>query len=167
MHNILLSLLGVTLLVFANDFVTMSLATDNVNFTSNPNKWNVKNSILASLIPALFYVFADIIIILIGIYCFQLQWNEITSLVMLSLICNSQFRVLIVRERRHFWSSLPGKGLLISCTAAIIVFALVSVFGIIVPPIKLELVFTTIGISALFTLGIDFPKYYLFKKFCL
>jgi len=41
LHNMLLSLLGVSLLVFANDFVTMSLATDIVMQTSNPNKWNV------------------------------------------------------------------------------------------------------------------------------
>jgi len=167
LHNILLSLLGVSLLVFANDFVTMSLATDNVKHTSNPNKWNVKNNILASLIPALSYVLGDVIVILIGKYYFHLQWNELTTLVMLSLIFNSQLRVLIVRERRHFWSSLPGKGLLISSTAAIIGFALVAIFGILVPPLNLLIVLTVFGFSALFTLGIDFPKDYMFKKFGL
>ncbi len=84
---------------------------------------------------------------------------------MLSLIFNSQFRVLIVRERRHFWSSLPGKGLLVSSTAAIIVFALVAVFGILIPPLNLLIVLTVLGFSALFSLVIDFPKYYQFKKF--
>jgi H+-transporting ATPase len=164
LHNILLSLIGVSFLVFANDFVTMSLATDNVKYTSNPNKWNVKNNILESLIPALFYVVGDIIMILAGKYYFHLQWNELTTLVMLSLIFNSQFRVLIVRERRHFWSSLPGKGLLISSTAAIIVFALVAVFGILIPPLNLLIVLTVLGFSVLFSFVIDFPKYYLFKK---
>ena len=167
LHNILLSLLGVSLLVFANDFVTMSLATDNVKHTSNPNKWNVKNNILASLIPALFYVLGDVIIILIGINYFHLQWNELTTLVMLSLIFNSQLRVLIVRERRHFWSSLPGKGLLISSASAIIGFALVGIYGILVPSLTPFVVLTVLGFSVLFTLGIDFPKYYLFKKFGL
>jgi len=167
LHNILLSLLGVSFLVFANDFVTMSLATDNVKHTSNPNKWNVKNNILASLIPALFYVLGDVIVIFTGKYYFHLQWNELTTLVMLSLIFNSQFRVLIVRERRHFWSSLPGNGLLISSTAAVIVFALVAIFGILVPPLNPLIVLTIFGFSVLFTLGIDFPKYYMFKKFGL
>ncbi|MDR3667847.1 MAG: plasma-membrane proton-efflux P-type ATPase [Ignavibacteriaceae bacterium] len=166
-HNMLLSLLGVSLLVLANDFVTMSLATDNVKQTSNPNKWNVKNNILASLIPALSYVLEDALVILTGENYFHLQWNALTTLVMLSLIFNSQLRVLIVRERRHFWSSLPGKGLLISSTAAIIGFALVGLFGILVPPLNLLIVLTVFGLSALFTLGIDFPKYYLFEKFGL
>ena len=86
---------------------------------------------------------------------------------MLSLIFNSQLRVLIVRERRHFWSSLPGKGLLISSISAIIGFSLIAIFGILVPPLNLLIVLTVLGCSALFTLGIDFPKYYLFKKFGL
>ena len=167
LHNMLLSLLGVSLLVLANDFVTMSLATDNVKHTGNPNKWNVKNNILASIIPALSYVLADVIVILIGKFYFHLQWNELTTLVMLILIFNSQLRVLIVRERRHFWSSLPGKGLLISSSAAMIGFALAAIFGILVPPLNLLIVLTAFGFSALFTLGIDFPKYYLFKNFGL
>ena len=167
LHNILLSLLGMSLLVFANDFVIMTLSTDNVKSTSNPNKWIVKNIIIASLIPALLYVFGDIIVILIGINYFHLHWNELTSLVMLSLIFNSQFRVLIVRERKHFWSSLPSKGLLISSTLAIIGIALISLFGIFVPALNISIIISVLGLSALFTLGIDFPKYYLFKKFGL
>ncbi|WP_291125192.1 plasma-membrane proton-efflux P-type ATPase [Flavobacterium sp. UBA6031] len=167
LHNMLLSLIGVSFLVFANDFVTMSLATDHVKHTSNPNKWNVKDNILASLIPALCYVLEDVVVILAGKYYFQLQWNELTTLVMLSLIFNSQFRVLIVRERNHFWSSLPGKGLLISSTAAIIVFALIALFGILIPPLSPLVVLTVLGLSALFTFGIDFPKYWMFRKFGL
>ncbi len=164
LHNILLSLLGVSLLVVANDFVTMTLATDNVKHTSNPNKWNVKNNILASLIPALFYILGDVMVILMATTYFHVQWDELTTLVMLILIFNSQFRVLIVRERRHFWSSPPGKGLIISSTLTIVGFVLVGVFGILVPPLNLFIVLTSLGFSVLFTLGIDFPKYYLFKK---
>jgi len=167
LHNMLLSLIGVSFLVFANDFVTMSLATDNVKHTNNPNKWNVRNNILASLVPALCYVLEDVVVILAGKYYFQLQWNELTTLIMLSLIFNSQFRVLIVRERNHFWSSLPGKELLISSTAAIIVFALMALFGILIPPLSLIVVLTVLVLSALFTFGIDFPKYYMFRKFGL
>jgi H+-transporting ATPase len=167
LHNILLSLLGMSLLVFANDFVSMTLATDHVKGTSNPNKWNVKNIIFAALVPALFYVLGDIIAVIIGINYFHLKWNELTSLVMLSFIFNSQFRVLIVRERAHFWSSLPGKGLLISTTSAIVGIALISFWGILVPSLNLYTILSVLGLSAFFSIGIDFPKYYLFKKFGL
>jgi H+-transporting ATPase len=86
---------------------------------------------------------------------------------MLNLVFNSQFRVLIVRERRHFWSSRPGRELLILSGATIIGFALLGVYGIFVPSLTLHQVLVILGFSVLFTLGIDFPKYYLFRKFGL
>jgi H+-transporting ATPase len=167
LHDIVLSLLGMSLLVFANDFVTMSLATDNVKHTPNPNKWNVKNITLASLIPGILLVVEGLIVIFIGMNYFHLEGERLRTMVMLNLIFNSQFRVLIVRERRHFWSSLPGRELLILSTAAIIGFALLGLYGVFVPSLTLNQVLMVLGFSTLFTLGIDFPKYYLFKRFGL
>ena len=167
LHDIVLSLLGMSLLVFANDFVTMSLATDNVKHTPNPNKWNVKNITLASLIPGILLVVEGLIVIFIGINYFHLEGERLRTMVMLNLIFNSQFRVLIVRERRHFWSSLPGRELLILSTATIIGFALLGIYGVFVPSLTLNQVLMVLGFSALFTLFIDFPKYYLFRKFGL
>jgi H+-transporting ATPase len=166
-HEIVLSLLGMSLLVFANDFVTMSLATDNVKHTSNPNKWNVKNITLASLVPGMLLVVEGMIVILIGMNYFHLGWEKLRTLVMLNLIFNSQFRVLIVRERRHFWSSLPGRDLLILSVATITGFTLIGIYGIFAPFLTLYQVLAVLGFSALFTLGIDFPKYYLFRMFGL
>jgi H+-transporting ATPase len=167
LNEIVLSLLGMALLVFANDFVTMSLATDNVKYTSNPNKWNVKNITLASLIPGMLLVVEGTIVILVGINYFHLEWEKLRTLVMLNLIFNSQFRVLIVRERRHFWSSCPGRELLIMSAATLTVFALLGVYGIFVPSLTAYQVLAVMGFSVLFTLGIDFPKYYLFRRFGL
>jgi len=167
LHNIALSLLGMSLLVFANDFVTMSLATDNVKSTSNPNKWNVKNITLSSLIPGMLLVVEGLIVIMVGMKYFHLEWERLRTLVMLNLIFNSQFRVLIVRERRHFWASAPGKALLVFSLATIIVFFLLGVYGIFVPALTVNQIIVVLGFSALFTLGIDFPKYCLFKRFGL
>jgi len=164
LHNIVLSLLGMSLLVFANDFVTMSLATDNVKSTSNPNKWNVRNITLSSLIPGMLLVVEGLIVIVIGTKYFHLEWEKLRTLVMLNLIFNSQFRVLIVRERRHFWASVPGKALLVSSLVTIIIFSLLGVYGIFVPVLTVKEILIVLGFSALFTLGIDFPKYYLFRR---
>jgi H+-transporting ATPase len=167
LHDIVLSLLGMSLLVFANDFVTMSLATDNVKHTSNPNRWNVKNIAMASLIPGILLIAEGMIVIFAGIKYFHLEWEKLRTLVMLNLVFNSQFRVLIVRERRHFWSSRPGRELLILSAVTLSGFALLGVHGIFVPSLTLYQVLAVLGFSALFTLGIDFPKYYLFRRFGL
>jgi H+-transporting ATPase len=51
--------------------------------------------------------------------------------------------------------------------ATIIGFALLGVYGIFIPSLTLSQVLAVLGFSVLFTLGIDFPKYYLFRKFGL
>ncbi len=167
LHQIVLSLLGMSLLVFANDFVTMSLATDNVQHTPNPNKWNVKHITLASLVPGMLLVMEGMFVILMGMKYFHLEWEKLRTLVMLNLIFNSQFRVLIVRERRHFWSSLPGRELLILSSTTIIGFALMGLYGILIPSLNLYQTLVVLGFSVVFTLGIDFPKYYAFRRFGL
>jgi H+-transporting ATPase len=167
LHDIVLSLAGMSLLVFANDFVTMSLAADNVKHTSNPNKWNVKNIALSSLVPGMLLVAEGLIVILTGMKYFYLEWEKLRTMVMLNLVFNSQFRVLIVRERRHFWSSLPGRELLVLSAITITGFALLGISGVFVPSLTLFQVLAVLGFSALFTLGIDFPKYYLFRRFGL
>ena len=167
LHDIVLSLLGMSLLVFANDFVTMSLATDRVASTPSPNAWNVRNITLASLVPGSLLVLEGMLVIMLGRDVFHLAWEQLRTLVMLNLIFNSQFRVLIVRERRHFWSSMPGRELLVLSLATIIGFALLGVYGIFVPSLALHQVLAVLAISVFFTLAIDFPKYYVFRKFAL
>ncbi len=164
LHEVLLSTLGMVLLVFANDFVTMSLATDNAKHTASPNIWNVKNITLASLVLGLLMVAEGVIAVLIGIYHFRLGLDKLQTFVMLMLVFTSQFRVYLVRERRHWWSSLPGRAILIASLATIAGFALLGIYGLIIPPLTLYEVLFILGFSALFTLSIDFPKYYVFRK---
>ncbi|MCL5028071.1 MAG: plasma-membrane proton-efflux P-type ATPase [Bacteroidetes bacterium] len=167
MDKMVLSLLGMSLLVFANDFVTMSLATDNVKHTDDPNKWNVKNITFASLIIGALLVVQGILAILIGKNYFQMDLKELQAFMMLTLVFTSQFRVLIVRERNFFWYSLPGKALMTSSFVSVIVFIFLGIYGIFIPALTLTQVMVSLIFSAAFTLVIDIPKYYSFKLFGL
>ena len=126
-----------------------------------------KKITLASLVIGILLVVEGAIAILIGIEYFALELEKLRTFVMLLLIFTSQFRVYLVRERKHFWSSRPGKELLVSTAAAIIVFMFLGVYGIIVPALTLNQVLFILGFSAIFTLLLDPPKYYVFKKFGL
>jgi H+-transporting ATPase len=166
-HDVVVSLLGMALLIFANDFVTMSLATDNVKYTASPNKWDIRNITFASLVVGALLVGEGALTLFIGSHYFHLEWEPLRTFTLLMLIFTSQFRVYIVRERKFFWSSRPGRELLISTTAAIIVFALLGVYGIIISPLTPFQVLFLIGFSALFTFAIDIPKYISFQRFGL
>ena len=167
LHHVVLSVLGMVLLVFANDFVTMSLATDNVKTTKNPNIWNVRNITSASLVIGALLVVEGAVIIFIGTNYYHMDLMTLQTFVLLTLVFTSQFRVLIVREREHFWSSRPGRELGLSSLVTVIGFALLGIYGIILPPVTLAQVLLVLMFSAIFTLGVDFPKYYAFRKFGL
>ena len=167
LHHVVLSVLGMVLLVFANDFVTMSLATDNVKTTRSPNIWNVKNITLASITIGILLVVEGAIVIYIGTNYYQMELGTLQTFVLLTLVFTSQFRVLIVRERGHFWASRPGRELAISSLATVIGFALLGIYGVILPPVTTVQVLVVLGLSAIFTLGVDFPKYLAFRKFGL
>ncbi len=166
-HDVVVSLLGMALLIFANDFVTMSLATDNVEYTANPNKWNVRNIIFASLIIGVLLVGEGAIALFVGSHYFNLAFDQLRTFIVLALIFASQFRVYIVRERRYFWSSRPGRELLVATVAAIIAFALLGMYGLIVPPVTPFQMLFVLVLSAIFTFAIDYPKYLAFRKFGL
>jgi H+-transporting ATPase len=168
LHEVVLSLLGMALLIFANDFVTMSLATDNVRQTSNPNAWNVKNITFASLFIAGILIIEDLTIITIMLkYFHPITLKELTAIVLLSFVFNSQLRVLVVRERRHFWSSMPGKTLFILSMVTIGLFGLLAYYGLLIPSVPLDQILIIFAFSITFAFIVDFPKYYLFRYFRL
>jgi len=168
LHNLILTLLGMALLLVANDFATISLATDNVKDTRTPDTWNIKNITLASLVIAVPLVIQGVITIYLGVTYFNLTWVQLTTFVTLTLVFHSLLKVSIVRERRHFWSSRPGNGLVISIVVTIAAFVLLGVYGVIIPSISLDQVLFTLGFSALFIFVVVDPiKYWAFKKFCL
>ena len=166
-HDMVISLLGMALLIFANDFVTMSLATDNVEYTSNPNKWNIRNITFASLVVGAMVVGGGTIALFVGSRYFHLESEQLRTFITLMLIFTSQFNVYIVRERKYFWSSRPGKELVFATTGALVAFSLLGVYGRIITPIAPHQVLFLLGFSALFTFAIDYPKHLAFRKFGL
>jgi H+-transporting ATPase len=165
LQNTLVSLLGMSLLVFANDFVTMSIATDRVKSTASPNKWRLRNITISSFFLGLLFALEDLFVIWVGIHMFHLSFEQLQTMVLLTLIFNTQFRMLIVRERKHFWSSRPSVYLMAINIVTIIAFALLGVFGLIIPAVSTTVALSTLGIVMACVLVIDFMKYYLFRWF--
>jgi H+-transporting ATPase len=167
-HEIVLTLMGMALLIFSNDFATMSISTDNVESAISPRKWSIKSIIVSSFVVGILLVIEGCVVIFTSLYYFNLNLTQLQAMVMLNLIFNSQFRVLIVRERRHFWSSRPGREVILAIIAVLTAFLLLGIFGLgLFPPLATYQILWVLGYSALFTLIIDIPKYYSFRKFGL
>ena len=164
LHYDVLTLMGMALLIFANDFATMSLSTDNAEPSLSPNKWNIKNIMISSSVIGVALLAEALLSIYLGLKLFAFEQDKMQSFILLLMVFTSQFRVLIVRERRSFWSSKPGRELMISVVGVILTFAILGVTGIIIAPIPASAVLFSLAYSAAFTFSLDPLKVLIFKK---
>jgi len=155
----------VVLLLFANDFVTMSIATDSVRYSRSPEKWNVNNLVGAAAIIAA-AVTAEL---LGGVYLanyLRMPLPQLQTFVFDLLVFSGQFTVYVVRERRFFWASLPGKWLLTSSLADFLAISLMSVYGILIPSITPFDLMVALTYSAVMTLFLnDLLKVFAFRYY--
>lgn len=166
-QDMVISLLGMVLLVFVNDFISMSLSTDNVKHTTNPNAWNIKNITISSSIIGALLVVQGVLAICIGSFFFQLDFEKITSFILLVVIFSSLFRIFILRERKLFWSSKPGLILITTNTLTILIFIFLGFFGFLIPALEVPQVIFALIYSAIFIFSIDPLKYLIFRQFGL
>jgi H+-transporting ATPase len=165
LRDLPLTMLGMSLLVFANDFATMSLAKDNVSHTPKPNQWEVGAITLASIIPGICFMLQGLGALAIGKFALNLGMDELKTVLLLNLVFSSQFRVLIVRERGHFWNSKPGAALLVTSALMIGLFLAFGTFGILMSRISMPIAACVLFYSAIASLAADFPKVWSFRLF--
>ena len=156
----------VILLLFANDFVTMSIATDNVRYSMKPEKWSVKALIMSSGLLSTMLVIEGFISLGIGLYL-GLSISEIHTFIFDMLVFSGLFTVFMIRERKRFWHSIPSKWLLISMLGDFIVISILSVAGILVTPIPIYIVLLGIGFTFIWMVLMDFIKNIIFRKYNL
>jgi H+-transporting ATPase len=154
----------IILLLFANDFVTMSIATDNVRFSKNPEKWNVRSLVGSSFSLAMFIVVESFAILIIGMRL-GLNNNQIHTFIFDMLVFSGQFTVYMVRERGRFWNSRPSKWLLSATVADIIFISLISWLGILVTAIPLRDILLVLALTFLSMAIIDLGKNYIFRHY--
>jgi hypothetical protein len=60
--------------------------------------------------------------------------------------------------------SRPGKGIIITAAIALSAFTALAITGVVLAPLPLEAVALLFAFAAVFTLALDIPKYFVFKK---
>ena len=145
----------------------MSPATDNVSYTAKPNNWNVKNITFASLMVGALLVVEGRTALFYSLQLFPFATGTAPNLYGSDVDIYQSVPRVHRQGKKILCSSLPGRELAITTIAALVVFSLLGVYGLIIPALAPYQVLFVLGYSALFTLAIDFPKYEAFKKFGL
>jgi len=121
----------VVLLLFLVDFVTISIATDNVRPSEKPETWNITALVKASIILGIFIVAESFGLLYLGLSYLELSnIAQLNTFVFDMLLFGGLFTIFVVRERGDFWKSKPSKPLLTAILVDIVVSSLISVIGI-------------------------------------
>lgn len=157
----------IVLLLFTNDFVTMSIATDRVDFARLPTRWQIGPLVgagltLAALILCLFFG-----IVLWAKFQLHLSLPQIQSLVFIMLVFAGQGTVYLVRERGYFWHSRPSRWLLVSSAADLLIVSLMATNGVLMAAISPVLVVETLVLIILYLAAVDLLKVRVFEYFGL
>ncbi|MHB1566018.1 MAG: plasma-membrane proton-efflux P-type ATPase [Acidiferrobacter sp.] len=144
----------VLLLLFANDFVTMSLAGDHVRPSPTPDRWDVRALIFSSLVVAIAWLIYIFCVYLVG-RAMDLPLPALQTLDFLGLVFSGLANVFLVRERAHIWSSRPGTFLLWASIADIAVVSLLAQQGLLMAPLSWVITFWLLMATMLYTLVLD------------
>jgi H+-transporting ATPase len=163
-HTFVTTPLLMVLLLFTNDFVTMTISTDQVKPSQLPNRWNVLSIVIGSIFIAI-----PILALSFGIFWYahaalKLPLANLQTLIFVMLVYSGQGTIYLVRERRHFWHSRPSKWMLIGTTVDILVVGLLATQGILMAPIPTLLVVEVFGMIGLYLILLDFIKVPIFSK---
>jgi H+-transporting ATPase len=136
LHSYILSPLLAVLLVFANDFVTISIATDRSYEVPKPARWRLGHFALGAAILAC----VPIALLSVAYLVARSQnypLDAVRTAIYLAMIFYGKANLYAVRAWPHAWATWPSRTLVIA-TAFSCIFALViSTFGFLISSVSL------------------------------
>lgn len=162
-HIFVVTPLLILLLLFANDFITMSIATDNVSYSRKPDHWNVLPLVIASFGLALPVLLLSFAFFLVASEVLHLPLGQLQTLMFVMLVFTGQANVYIVRERHQFWRSAPNRWILLGTAADVIIVCILATQGILMTAIPLSFVAISLLVVLLYVPCVDWVKILVFR----
>ncbi len=157
----------IVLLLFTNDFVTMTIATDRVQPAARPQRWAVRRLVGAAL------VFAALSLL----FSFSVYWwtrstqglsaAQLQSVVFLLLVFTNQASIHVLRTNGRPWSFAPGRWMALASLGDIAIVSLLATLGWLMAPLPTGLVAGLIAIVIVFALVLDQAKRFVFPRFAI
>ncbi len=150
-----ISLLGIVLLVFMNDFMMISLATDQVRPSQKPETWNIGPQIKVAAVLGLLMLVEGLGLLAYGWAHFGLEGERGPLLTYGFEILGSfaLFSVFSLRERAAFWHSRPSRVLLVAVLFDALLAAGIGLTGLAemqsLPAGDIAFIFVVTGLLAL------------------
>ena len=164
-HAILTPMLMVVIMV-TGDFLTMSLTTDNVQPSKQPNAWRIGHLTFAGVVLGAGLLAFCTAVLAYGHFGLKLDAAEIDTLALLALVFGSQTTLYAVRERRRVWSR-PGLWLNLSSLANVLVISSLATVGVLMAPLPFAVVAGTLAAAVAFGAVMAVAKIPLFERLAI
>ncbi len=125
--------LMIVLLALLNDLPIMTIAYDNVKYSNEPEKWNIRTLLGIATFIGLIGVVSSFGVLYIGRDVLHLSRDVLQSFIYLKLSVAGHTVLLAARTRGPFWSVKPARPLLLAVISTQIVATLITVYGILLP----------------------------------
>ncbi len=125
------SAFDMVLLLFIIDFVTLTLSTDIVSWSKNPENWKIKPLVKHGFILGMLLIAEALLWLIIGKKYFELSdINQLHSFGFASLFFASIFNIFVVRTPTRFYKQPIGKNLLIAIIVDIVFACIILSIGL-------------------------------------
>jgi H+-transporting ATPase len=154
----------IVLLLFTNDFVTMSIATDRVAFSPKPERWRIPTLMLTAAPLAALILVLSFSVFFAGRDWLHLPLPQLQTLIFVMLVFTGLGNVYLVRERRHFWQSWPSTWLLLASALDLVIVIILASQGILMTAVSPALIGGVLAVSLLYLVMLDFVKIRIFRR---
>jgi H+-transporting ATPase len=155
--------LMIVLLALLNDMPIITIAYDNVRYSSEPERWDMRTLLAISTFLGGIGVVSSFGLLYIGFVTLHLSTAVIQSFILLKLAVAGHLTLFVARTRGHFWSIKPGKSLFSAVVLTKIVATVITVYGILLPAIGWNLAALVWGYALVWFVVQDFAKVWFYK----
>jgi H+-transporting ATPase len=148
----------IVLLALFNDAPIMAIAYDNVRYSSQPEKWNMRVVLGIATLLGMVGVISSFIIFYLGLEVFHLNQEMLQSFIFLKLAVAGHLTIFLTRTRKNFWSIKPSKQLFWSAVITKVLATLVVVYGLFITPLGWNLALFVWGYALVAFVITDYIK---------
>jgi H+-transporting ATPase len=162
-HAILTPMLMI-IVMLAGDFLGMSLTTDHVRPSQQPNRWDIGRLTKAGIVLGVAELAFCVAVVAIGYYGMRLHLLEVQSLAFIALVSGNQATMYAIRSRGRIWASPgPSRWLIASSVSDLVIAATLASMGLLMAPLPLTVVLLTMAGAILFAGLVDMVKCITFR----
>jgi H+-transporting ATPase len=152
------------IIMITGDFLGMSVTTDNVRPSASPSVWQIGRLTKAGVVMGMCFLAFCTGSLLVGKFALGFGTGQLQTLAAVTLIVGGEAILYSVRERRHFWRSVPSTWMIVASLADIGIISGLALGGVEMHRLSVAVVSGVLVASMLFGLVFDLVKVPVFRR---